>query len=249
MKSPLRSTAPVLGALSALCLAVPAANAARPADAPEHPAHPGHPAQANEHSFDAGHAQDGVTETSTDTPAAPPAPANPCNQPETRRVFSPWHDRKGYVLTENGGLEKGDAGWTLADGAAVTDGNDPFFLNDAADHQSLSLPAGSSATSPATCFSAGSPTFRFVARTSGDRQARLRVEVLYTNQNGRKVTRTAGKVRGGDAWRPSKRLALAIGRGKGHGRLVSGTVAFRFTPVGAGDWQVDDLFLDPRARH
>jgi hypothetical protein len=153
------------------------------------------------------------------------------------------------VLTANGGLEQGDTGWTLADGAAVTEGNDPFLLNDAADHQALSLPAGSSATSPATCFSAGSPTFRFVARTSGDRHARLKVEVLYTNQNGRKVSRTAGKLRGGDAWRPSKRLALAIGRAKGRGRLLSGTVAFRFTPVGAGDWQVDDLFLDPRARH
>src|SRR4051812_35938 len=246
MKFPLRSMA-ALSAIAALCIAAPAAFAARPADAPEHPAHPGHPAQANEHSFDAGQAQDGVTaigddshttETSTDTPAAPPAPVNPCNQPATRRVFSPWHDRKGYVLTENGGaekgdagrrppgrarrgyvltgkggLEKGDAGWTLGDGAAVTEGNDPFFLNDAADHQSMSLPAGSSATSPATCFTAGSPTFRSLARTNGDRQARLRVEVLYTNPNGRKVTRTAGKVRGGDAWGPSKILALAIGRG------------------------------------
>jgi hypothetical protein len=28
----------------------------------------------------------------------------------------------------------------------------------------------------------------------------------------------------------------------------SSSIAFRFTPVGAGDWQVDDLLLDPRAR-
>ena len=260
MKHPTRSTA-ALSAIAALCIAAPAAFAARPADAPEHPAHPEHPIQANEHSLDAYGVQQHTsapaddtsttTDTSTDASPQPPAsaPAAPCNQPALRTVFAPWHDNRSYVLTENGGLEQGDAGWTLADGAAVVEGNDPFQLNDAADHQSLSLPAGSSASSPATCFGAGSPTFRFVARTTGDRSARLKVEVLYTNPNGNKVTRTAGKIRGGDTWRPSKRLALAIGRAKGRGRLVSGTVAFRFTPVGAGDWQVDDLFLDPRARH
>jgi hypothetical protein len=25
-------------------------------------------------------------------------------------------------------------------------------------------------------------------------------------------------------------------------------VAFRFTPVGEGTWQLDDVYLDPRAR-
>jgi hypothetical protein len=245
--------------MAALCIAAPAAFAARPADAP---AHPEHPVQANEHSFDASGVQEhttppaGDTGSTTDTPAAGSThttphvtpPANPCDQPAFRRVFAPWFDRSLYVLTQNGGLEQGDAGWTLSNGAAVTEGNDPFFLNDAADHQSLSLPAGSSATSPATCFSAGSPTFRFVSRTSG-RLTALKVEVLYTSPNGHKLTRTAGLIFGGDTWRPSKRLALAIGRAKGRGRLVSGTIAFRFTPLGAGDWQVDDLFLDPRARH
>src|SRR3954463_851842 len=239
MKHTARSTA-ALGAIAALCIAAPAAFAARPADAPEHPAHPEHPIEAvGEPNYGAsadapGHTRDAPRHTDAtgdDSPAPPqstaPAP-NPCNQPALRTVFAPWHDNRAYVLTTNGGLEQGDAGWTLADGAAVTEDNDPFFLNDAAAHQSLSLPAGSSATSPATCFSAGSPTFRFVARTSGDRHARLKVEVVYTSPNGRKLTRGAGTIRGGDAWRPSKRLALAIGRGKGRGRLVSGSVAFRF---------------------
>jgi hypothetical protein len=256
MKSSSRGPA-IIGAFAALCLAAPAADAARPADAPEHPAHPAHPehpAQAGGGgtTSDAGGTTSDAGGTTSDAGGSPQTaapPANPCDQPAARSVFSPWRDNRSYVLTANGGLEQGDAGWTLANGAAVTEGNDPFFLNDAADHQSLSLPAGSSASSPATCFGAGSPTFRFVARTSGDRHARLKVEVLYTNGNGHNASRSAGRIRGGDAWRPSKRLSLAIGRAKGRGRLVSGTVAFRFTPVGAGDWQVDDLFLDPRARH
>jgi hypothetical protein len=219
MKHPTRRTA-ALSAIAALCIAAPAAFAARPADAPEHAASP-----------------------------QPPAPANPCGNPAPRQVFAPWHDRMAYVLIANGGFEQADPAWTLANGAAVVEGNEPSFLNDPADHQSLSLPAGSSATSPATCFAAQSPTFRLMARTTGDRDSKLQVEAVYTNQNGSKVSRTAGMIRSGDTWRPSKRLSLAIGRGKGRGRLVSGSVAFRFTPVGAGDWQVDDVFLDPRARH
>src|SRR3954453_21396123 len=187
MKHPTRSTA-ALGAIAALCIAAPAAFAARPADAP---AHPEHPAQANEHSFDAQGVQEhtnapaGDTSSTTDTPAGaspqsqpqPQPPANPCEHPAFRRVFALWFDRSLYVLTQNGGLEQGDAGWTLSGGAAVVEGNDPFFLDDAADHQSLLLPTGSSATSPATCFSAGSPTFRFVTRTSGGFTA-LKVDVL-----------------------------------------------------------------------
>ena len=211
-----------LGALLLLAVAAPAANGARP-DRP-----------------DRGHAPADQTT----------APAAKCDYPAPRQVFSTWHDRKFYVLTENGGLEQGDAGWTLADGAATVEGNEPFLVNDTADHQSLSLPAGSSATSPATCFSAQNSVFRFVARTDGTRKSRLKVEVLYTNGNGKKSSRVAGKLRGGDQWKPTKKLSLALGRAKGRGKLTTGTVAFRFTPVGApAGWQIDDLHLDPRARH
>jgi hypothetical protein len=237
MKYSPRSTA-ALGALAALCLAAPAAEAARPAD------HPPLPPQANEHA-----AHNDAPVVQSDAPADAPAPAaDTCTNPAAAPVFAAWYDVSNYVPVPNGGFEQGDAGWTLAGGAAVVEGNDPFFLGDAADHQSLTLPAGSSATSPSACFTLHSPTFRFVARTSGDRHARLKVEVLYTDRNGRPASRAAGRIRAGDAWRPSKRLSLAIGRAKGRGQLVSSTVAFRFTPLGSGDWQIDDLYLDPRAR-
>jgi hypothetical protein len=42
---------------------------------------------------------------------------------------------------------------------------------------------------------------------------------------------------------------VALGRAKkGRGRITTANIAFRFTPVGEGDWQIDDLSLDPRAR-
>ena len=174
--------------------------------------------------------------------------ADPCGYGQSRQVFLQWNDVRRYVLAQNGGLEQGDAGWTLADGAAVVEGNEPFFLNDAADHQSLALPAGSTATGPTTCIASGQPIFRFVARTSGDHQSRLKVEILYTGKKGRHRSATVGKLRAGDAWAPTKRLATRLGHAKTHGRLKTGTIAFRFTPIGPGDWQVDDLHLDPRSR-
>jgi hypothetical protein len=133
----------------------------------------------------------------------------------------------------------------------VVDGSEPFDIGGAGGSKSLSLPPGSSATSPKVCVTRAHPMFRFVARkASGNRKARLRVEVVYATGKGRKSSRTAGKLRAGEEWRPTKKLAIAIGRAlsKGSGSTRSGEVSFRFTPVGDADWQIDAVYVDPRAR-
>ena len=180
--------------------------------------------------------------------ATPPSATDPCGYGPAKQAFLNWGDHKNYVLTPNGGFENADPAWTLADGAAIAEGNDPFFLNAATDHQSLTLPAGSSATSPTTCVASGQPVFRFAARTSGDKHSRLQVEILYTSAKGKHRSAVVGKLRAGDEWAPTKKLAVRLGRVKSHGKLKTANVSFRFTPVGPGDWQIDDLHLDPRAR-
>jgi hypothetical protein len=180
--------------------------------------------------------------------STPPTAADPCGYGAASQVFLGWGDQKNYVLAPNGGFEDADPAWTLADGAAVAEGNDPLFVHAVTDHQSLSLPAGSSATSPITCIASGQPVFRFVARTSGDKHSRLKVEILYTSAKGKHRSAVVGKLRAGDAWAPTKKLAVRLGRAKGHGKLKTANITFRFTPVGVGDWQIDDLYLDPRAR-
>jgi hypothetical protein len=192
------------------------------------------------------HGQPTQSQTAHSHPAHS-APADACGYTPTK-AFSAFHDNKPYVLTQNGGFENGDSGWTLSGGASVVEGNETFALGGASDHQSLSLPAGSSATSPANCVSNHDGIVRAFARTTGDSSARLKVEVLYLDGKGKKQSRVAGKLRAGDAWQPTKRLAVALGRAKGHGKMSVSHVSFRFTPVGAGDWQIDDLYLDPRAR-
>ena len=177
------------------------------------------------------------------------AKPDPCGYTPSK-VFAQWNDNKSYVLTQNGGFEAGDTGWTLAGGAAVGEGNETFALGGAADHQSLSLPAGSSATSPANCVAQHTGTFRAFARTdSTDKKARLQVEVVYLDGKGKARSRVAGKLRAGEEWQPTKKLSVAVGRAKGKGRMKMAHVAFRFTPVGEGTWQIDDVYLDPRARH
>jgi hypothetical protein len=175
-------------------------------------------------------------------------PVDPgCNNPAGTKVFEQFRDRRNYFLAPDGGFEGGAAGWTL-DGASVVDGNESFNLGGAADSKSLSLPAGSSALSPAFCIQKGHPMFRFVAkRNSGTKKARLRVNVVYLDGKGRKRSRRAGKLRAGETWKPTKKLAFALGRAFGK-RRKSGNVKLKFTPVGNADWQIDDVYIDPRSR-
>jgi hypothetical protein len=179
-------------------------------------------------------------------PKPKPKPAG-CDNPAGSKVFAQFHDNRNYFLAPDGGFENGADGWAL-DGASVVDGNESFDLGGADDSKSLSLPAGSAATSPEICLDRGHPKFRFVAkRVSGPRKARLRVYVQYLNGKGRKVSRRAGKLRAGTSWKPTKKLAFAIGRAiRRH--AGSGQVKLQFKPLGAADWQIDDVYVDPRAR-
>jgi hypothetical protein len=157
--------------------------------------------------------------------------------------FAPWHDKRGYVLTPDGGFENAADGWTLGNGSAVAEGNETFQVGGPADHQSLSLPAGSAATSPAMCVAKHDGVYRLFARSTGS-NARLRVDVLYAN--GKRGKRSV--LRGSEAWAPTRKLAIALGRAKGKGKLSTAIISLRFTPL-AGDWQIDDVYLDPRLRH
>jgi hypothetical protein len=157
--------------------------------------------------------------------------------------FAPWHDKRGYVLTPDGGFENAADGWTLDNGSAVAEGNETFQVGSPTDHQSLALPAGSAATSPAMCVAKHDGVFRLFTRSTGSK-ARLRVDVLYAN--GKRGKRSV--LRGNEAWAPTRKLAIALGRAKGKGKLSTAIVSLRFTPL-AGDWQIDDVYLDPRLRH
>lgn len=165
------------------------------------------------------------------------ASAQACSYPTGEAVFSPWGDPRAYVLAPDGGFEAGGAGWSLEGGAAVVSENETSYLNSATDSQSLALPEGSSATSPSLCVGQETPFVRAMVRSSGD-GARLRVETIYPDL-GVVRTHTVGER---PEWGPTHPLHL------GHAIAADESVQLRLTPV-SGDWQLDDLYVDPFARY
>lgn len=174
--------------------------------------------------------------------------AQACSYTGTEQVFAPWGDRHAYVLAPDGGFESGAAGWSLSGGASVVVGNESYYLNDAADSRSLSLPAGSSAVSPPICMSLDTPMFRMFARNGGSPTSRLRVEAVY-RLLGLVRTKDVSRVAAGSSWAPTQQMSTVLTLSTIVGTLIPSSIQIRIAPLdGRGAWQVDDLYIDPFSR-
>jgi hypothetical protein len=165
---------------------------------------------------------------------------NPCDSTLTQ-PFAPWGDRGNYTLVPGGSFESGSA-WTLTGGAMVVAGNEPFAVGGSRDSHSLSLPLGSSATSPAMCVGALNPTLRLFGLASSS-SASLSVTVLSKNALGLLSVLGVGIVYPGQTkWQPTP-VGLFL---QSLPALLTNTttVSFRFAPVG-GSWTIDDAYVDP----
>lgn len=177
------------------------------------------------------------------------AGAKACSYPDAKPVFAPWGDQHSYALAPDGGLEAGGSGWALRGGAQVVAGNETYQLNGTADSRSLALGSGSSATSPPICMSIDTPMLRFMVRNGGDPSARLRVEAVYSLL-GLARTNLVNTVTAGQSWEPSKQLSTVLGLSTIVGTVLPSAIELRFTPLdNKGQWQVDDVYVDPFARH
>jgi hypothetical protein len=172
--------------------------------------------------------------------ASPAGAALSCPGQAMVQPFKPWLDPLSYVQMPNGNLES-TSGWSLSGGAAQVTGNEPWHVSGSADQKSLSLPSGSSATTPALCIGLLSPTLRFFATNSGSTLVTLKVDAI-TNVNGLKLTTPVGVLVGG-GWQPTLPLAFLTNLTA----LSTGSIQFRFTPVGLGTsgWRIDDVYVDP----
>jgi hypothetical protein len=174
--------------------------------------------------------------------------AQACSYAGAEQIFKPWGDSSSYVLAPDGGFEAGGLGWQLGNGAKVVEGNESFYLNDSGDSKSLALPAGSSVASPSICMSIDTPHFRLLARNTGDPSSYLKVEATYLLL-GLIRTKTVGTVNAGPNWAPTQQLSTVLTLSTVVGTLIPSAIQIRITPVGSGNWQVDDVFVDPFARH
>ncbi len=172
-----------------------------------------------------------------------------CPDPASQ-AFKAWGDSAYYSFVPNGGFESGTAGWALSGGAKVVAGNESFFIHGADERYSLSLPTGSSATSPPMCISLFSSKMRFFAANAGASSSRLRVQVIYNGGVGGLLsflTKTLGLSDFGyvtaiGKWQPSPEIGMLSGTLP----VLTQSVQFRFMPADrSGAWTIDDVYLDP----
>src|SRR4051812_35975422 len=101
------------------------------------------------------------------------ASAPNCDEQVLVQPFLPWLDPATYPLDNGGSFENGAPGWSL-NGASVGSGNESFNVGGAGDSSSLSLPAGSSATSAPICVGLEHPDLRVFTRRTGSPFSSLR---------------------------------------------------------------------------
>jgi hypothetical protein len=167
-----------------------------------------------------------------------------CTQQPVSQPFSRWLDPFSYELAPGGAFEDGAPGWTLG-GARVVTGNEPWRVAGSDDAASLRIPSGASPTSAPICVGLEHPTVRFFARKNSGLLSTLAVSAVVRLQGGGRLTLPVGVVLAGSSWTPT---LLPIVFAANLLPLLPGQytpVSFRFTPVLGGDWQIDDVYVDP----
>ena len=179
--------------------------------------------------------------------AGPLASAENCAAQELSQPFLPWADPADYMLAPDGGFEEGGSTWSLEDGAAVVAGNESHYVRDPGDSHSLKLPAGSSAKSDALCVGNEHPTIRLFVRNTGSALSALRVKVHVELAGGDVHSLPIGFVGGDSSWQPTRPIAIRVNNLVPPGEYTP--VAFEFTALGSGgNWQIDDVYVDPYRR-
>ena len=173
-----------------------------------------------------------------------------CADQPLERPFQRWLDVAPYTLVPGGTFEDGAQGWSLS-GSRVVAGNSPFYAHGAGETQSLSLPPGSTATSPSICVGLLHPTMRFFVRGAGGGLlgglSTLQVDVLFEDAGGTTRSLPIGVVPRTGQWAPSLPApVLANLLPLLPGEMTA--VAFRFTARGGASWTIDDIYVDPKRR-
>ncbi len=174
--------------------------------------------------------------------AATPLPEPACPQVAISQPFAHFGDLADYFLAPGGDFESRAAGWTLAGGAAVVQGNSPLLTSPAPGRMSLDLPAGASATAPPICIGVEHRSLRFVARGPG--KAKLEVEASYLKPDGKRTRAGLADVAGTGEWAPTRIIDMRVNKdAAAYGNAL--WVTLRFAPKDGARWRMDDLHIDP----
>ena len=176
------------------------------------------------------------------------APPGDCGWDAGSQPFTNWGDSGSYFLVPGGSFEGGTSGWSLS-GAAVVPGNESFYVNSLSDSQSMSIPDDASATSPSVCVTVQSPSLRFFVLNTGAKDAKLEVDLNYTDDKGKARTQKlkdigTDKTLGSWTLTDPIRFLGPINSVLDHDGKTN--VSFTFSPKDSkGNWQIDDEYVDP----
>jgi hypothetical protein len=169
-----------------------------------------------------------------------------CDGAALSQPFAQFGDDAQYKLLPGGDFEGGALnGYSISGGAKVVAGNEPFGPG----AKSLSIPAGGSVLTPATCVNTANPNYRFFYKSQGGLLGLLpamTVSLVYQSGVLGIAELPLGVVLPSGKWKASgKEFTLAVlGSAIADGSVP---LALRFTSV-AGTWTVDDVYVDPAAR-
>jgi hypothetical protein len=169
--------------------------------------------------------------------------ATDCGDESLSQPFAGFGDRAQYKIVPGGSFEGSLADWTLTRGAKVVTGNEPWKVGGSGHGKSLVLPAGSNVITAPTCVGLAEPTLRFFAKKNRGLLSTLAVSVYVKTSLGLVVPLPVGVVLGNGQWKATGAMLIVANLLP----LLPGDrtpVAFQFTPL-LGDWQIDDVYVDP----
>jgi hypothetical protein len=167
---------------------------------------------------------------------------NGCQYGNYHESFAGWGDFSSYVLTPGGSFE-GSNPWTLAGGAQVVSGNEPFYLNSPSDSHSLLLPAGATATSVPICLGILDPTLRLVGQSSDG--SPLHVDVYASGVLGLVKLPDSANIGLSTSWDASSTQVLTLQNILALTNLGTTSIVLKFSSTGSATDQIDDVYLDP----
>jgi hypothetical protein len=171
--------------------------------------------------------------------------AGTCPSYESSQVFSRWLDPFSYTLAPGGSFESA-SNLSFTGGARIVAGNESSYVHGSGDRNSVLIPRGATVTTGPICVGLDKPTVRFFAkRPSFALLPVLTVEGVYMTKAGATASLPlVGVPVAGGGWSlqlPFVSLGSVLELGD------STMMRFRLRSV-IGDWQVDDLYVDPWRR-
>jgi len=178
------------------------------------------------------------------------ATAGVCELPSTSLPFVGFGDLNPYFLAPGADFEGSTSGWRLSGGAGVTFGNESWNLGSPTDTYSLGLPTTSSAvTTPTFCVTTAAPSFRMLIKNNGNLGYVNGQLAVYLNFEGADGHAQTVKIKAltvkSTAWTLTPPISFIQYLST---PLKTGlaNVSFTIKPNdNHGNWQIDDLYVDP----